>query len=362
MAQSPLRNRHLEPIINKDDNSYYTETGIDLGGLLVTPLQHILQNCESLLISPDGQLNRVPFEAIVIDQNHYLIDTHHISYLSTSRDLLRFGVLSSSSVHKSLVIANPNYDLELPASFPDSTANRYDTIQYSSILAPFSSLSGAEKEGSIVGAILGVQPLIGNQATKSALKECHAPQILHIATHGFFFSDPLSQSENENVPGVEDNRISWIAHLANPLLRAGLAFAGANTWFQSKKLPDIAENGVLTAEEITSLDLYGTSLVVLSACDTGLGELRVGEGVFGLRRAIGIAGAKSLIMSLWHVSDIATQELMLSLYQGIQSGMTISNALHQAQISLRMKFPDPYYWSAFIYQGDPLLRISELLA
>jgi len=118
-------------------------------------------------------------------------------------------------------------------------------------------------------------------------------------------------------------------------------------------LPDEAEDGILNAEDVTSLDLLATELVVLSACDTGLGDVKVGEGIFGLRRAFQLAGAKTLVMSLWKVPDLETQELMENFYQRLRSGEGRASALRQAQLAMKTKHTNPYYWGAFICQGDP---------
>ena len=141
--------------------------------------------------------------------------------------------------------------------------------------------------------------------------------------------------------------------LENPLLRSGLALAGANTWLRGGTPPSEAEDGLLTAEDVSGLDLLATELVVLSACETGLGQVQVGEGVFGLRRAFALAGAKTLVMSLWKVPDHETQQLMEYFYQGILKGRHRADALRDAQLALKANHPHPHYWGAFICQGDP---------
>jgi CHAT domain-containing protein len=117
-------------------------------------------------------------------------------------------------------------------------------------------------------------------------------------------------------------------------------------------LPPEAEDGLLTAEDVTGLDLLDTELVVLSACETGLGEVRTGEGVFGLRRAFIVAGARTLVMSLWKVPDEQTRELMIDFYRRVLHGQGVADALRDAQLAMKEKYPDPYYWGAFICQGD----------
>jgi len=142
--------------------------------------------------------------------------------------------------------------------------------------------------------------------------------------------------------------------LANPLLRSGLVLAGANTWLHGGTLPPEADDGFLTAEDITTLDLLNTELVVLSACDTGLGEVQVGEGVFGLRRAFILAGARTLVMSLWKIPDRQTQELMALFYRNVlTNNMPRADALRAAQLAMKKRYPNPLYWGAFICQGEP---------
>jgi hypothetical protein len=139
----------------------------------------------------------------------------------------------------------------------------------------------------------------------------------------------------------------------NPLLRSGLALAGANTWLEGGTPPPDAEAGLLTAEDVAGLDLTSTQLVVLSACETGLGEVRTGEGVFGLRRAFMLAGARTLVMSLWKVPDEHTCELMVDFYRRVLAGHGRAESLREAQMAMKAKHADPYYWGAFICQGDP---------
>ncbi len=142
--------------------------------------------------------------------------------------------------------------------------------------------------------------------------------------------------------------------MEKPALRSELALVETNTWLKGEMLPAEVEDGILTAGGFLSgLGLLVTELVVLSACETGLGKAQVGEGIFGLRRAFMLAGAKTLVMSLWKVPDKQTQELMSDFYRRILAGEARAEALRQAQLAMKKKYPDPYYWGAFICQGDP---------
>jgi CHAT domain-containing protein len=160
------------------------------------------------------------------------------------------------------------------------------------------------------------------------------PRLLHIATHGFFLQDPAGQ------------RTQFTTE--NPLLRSGLALAGANVGTA------LEDDGILTAMEASSLKLWGTKLVTLSACDTGVGEIRNGEGVYGLRRAFVIAGAETLVMTLWPVSDAITREPMEAYYAGLRAGFGRGDALRQAKLAM-LKQKDrqhPFYWASFIQSGE----------
>ena len=168
------------------------------------------------------------------------------------------------------------------------------------------------------------------------------PQILHIASHGYFMTD---LSETGNAARVYGTHTQSIA--ANPLLRSGLLLAGAE--YSILNSPELkAEDGILTAYEAMNLRLNGTELVVLSACETGLGDIRNGEGVYGLQRSFLIAGAQSVMMSLWNVNDSSTAELMTLFYQNWLSGQSKHQALKQAQLSVKQQRADPYYWGGFV--------------
>jgi CHAT domain-containing protein len=224
----------------------------------------------------------------------------------------------------------------------------------------FDRLPGTKVEGELIAGLLKVQPWLGAAAQEGWLKrDCRSPRILYLATHGFFLPDQ-NRSSGRRGPALEPlaDPLVGADRLSGPLpenamLRSGLALAGANTWLRSGNPPDEAEDGLLTAEDVSGLDLLATELVVLSACETGLGQIHVGEGVFGLRRAFVLAGAKTLIMSLWKVPDEQTRELMVSFYQHLMEGKGRAQALRQAQLAMRAKYPDPYYWGAFVCQGDP---------
>ena len=186
----------------------------------------------------------------------------------------------------------------------------------------------------------------GALATESVLKRAAGPRILHVATHGFFLSDqPSDLAESDDA--TLTTRGAPVGE--NPLLRSGLALAGANTHHGGN-----GEDGILTALEAAGLDLWGTKLVVLSACETGVGDTKSGDGVYGLRRSLVLAGAESQLMSLWRVDDKATRDLMVAYYKRLLASEGRSEALRQVQLDMlkRPTVEHPYYWAAFIPIGD----------
>jgi CHAT domain-containing protein/Tfp pilus assembly protein PilF len=302
-------------------------------------LEQALQGTRRLIIAPDGDLARVPFEVLPAGKDRRLIDDYEISYVSVGRDLLRPGAdVAMGARSDPVVVAAP--DFALGGAGPP---------------LEFSPLEGTSREGEKVARMLHVEPWLGSSAVESRLKAVKAPRILHLATHGFFLEDRLPGSEPDRA-GTEPmegaiGRPALASH-KNPLLRSGLALAGAETWVKGGQPPAEAEDGLLTAEDVTGMDLYGTELVVLSACQTGLGDVLVGEGVFGLRRAFVLAGSATLVMSLWKVPDDETCALMVDFHTRLLAGKGPAEALRLAQQELRSRCPEIARWGAFICQGD----------
>ncbi|HHH11710.1 MAG TPA: CHAT domain-containing protein, partial [Sorangium sp.] len=217
-----------------------------------------------------------------------------------------------------------------------------------SIKLTFHRLPGTAAEAASVGALLdGARVLTGAHANKDALRALAGPAILHLATHGFFLSKPAGEEAagNRGFDLVADTK-PRLPNIHNPLLRSGLALSGANRRRGGNQ-------GVLSALEASGLDLQGSRLVVLSACETGVGEVRQDEGVYGLRRAFVMAGAEALVMSLWKVNDDATRALMVAFYEHLKQGQGRREALRQAQLSLmaNQRTAHPHYWAGFILSG-----------
>ncbi len=195
-----------------------------------------------------------------------------------------------------------------------------------------------------------VRKHLGDEALEEVVKSVNNPQVLHFATHGYFLRDCGGMKNDGRTFGIDLKYYS-----ENPLLRSMLFFSGAENSINkdtSTNSNTKFEDGLLTAYEAMNLNLQNTELVVLSACETGLGTLKNGEGVYGLQRAFIQAGAKSLIMSLWKVNDSATQELMTFFYKTWLGGKSKREAFYSAQCELKKKYPEPYYWGAFVMVGE----------
>jgi CHAT domain-containing protein len=316
-----------------------------------------------VLLLPDGALNLVPFAALVDERQQYLINRYSFHYLTSGRDLLRLQVKQESK-SAGLVLADPAYG-EKEAEEKTLAGNRdiVKKTQGAKTNAPqlsqsvsmeqvfFRPLLGTAGEAEALKRLLPrARVLTKDQATETALKQADRPHILHIATHGYFLRD--LELPTANTPIGEAPRLPELTpggeKIENPLLRSGLALAGANLRRSGE------EDGILTALEAAGLDLWGTKLVVLSACDTGVGEVKNGEGVYGLRRALVLAGSETQVMSLWPVSDVATRDLMVDYYRRLQRGEGRGEALRQVQLQMlrNPKRRHPYYWASFIQSGE----------
>ena len=233
---------------------------------------------------------------------------------------------------------------------------------------PHGGIGGAKDIHDALGdsAYGPVKTFVGRDALEEVLKALPPPRVLHLATHGFFLDhesvDPPA-GDNESGAGAGWAR-GRLKRMDNPLLRSGIVLAGANT-IGDKEAPARAEDGWVTAEEVSQLNLRGTELVVLSACQTGLGDVSSGEGVFGLRRAFLFAGARTLVTSLFEVPDKETRELMRTFYAGLKSGQGKLDALHAAQRQLLQSRRNtggaahPFFWASFVMVGDPALFLDK---
>ncbi|MFT7222334.1 MAG: CHAT domain-containing protein/Tfp pilus assembly protein PilF, partial [Candidatus Azotimanducaceae bacterium] len=331
------------------------------------PIQEAIGDVEYVYLIPDGVLNILPFSALMTEDEEYLIQTTDIHILTSGRDLLPNDYELAEGDY--VIIAGPDYDADgivgsverAEAEGRRSAALRMGIRGAGTGLRglSFAPLPGAEKEGRIITDRVEANEeasrvYFGADAQEQVLANLSsAPEILHVATHGFFLEADdslrkrllkMQRSSEIQVPPPGDN----------PLLRSGLAFAGINTNAQLLGDIDTVNDGVLTALEVLGLDLSGTRLVVLSACETGLGEIHEGEGVYGLRRSFQEAGVAEVISSLWEVSDAGTQALMTDFYDRVLAGTPARDALRDTQLAL-IDSPEwgyPYIWSAFMIVGS----------
>ncbi|MBX7223277.1 MAG: CHAT domain-containing protein [Blastocatellia bacterium] len=320
------------------------QAGQDLYRKLMKPVLALTGPHQHLLLSPDGNLNLVPFAALVDDQGKFLVQQFSMTYLSSGRDLLRFQFKAASGKNF-VVLADPDYEKGPgPALFGAQSS-------------PLLRLLGTHQEGVKISEIFPETQLkMESNATEAVLKQVDAPIVLHIATHGFFLPAEKAPTTTTAQPVLKtDGQRSFLLtdvteiRKTNPLLRSGLFLAGANTGKSGT-----GEDGTLTALEATGLNLWGTELVTLSACETGLGDVLSGEGVYGLRRAFWLAGSESLVMSLWKVSDKATRDLMVAYYKRLKAGEDRGEALRQVQLEMlaRPKTRHPYFWAGFFQSGN----------
>jgi len=352
-----------------------------LAKLIWTPLAAHLGDAKRVYISPDGALSFIPFAALPgANRGTFVLDDYDLSYVASGRDLIRSGSISDEPV---LLIGNPDYgpagnDVSAkpnlatrPTSTPLLTAQRASGQQ-----GYFDPLAGTSAELQAVAKIerdAGKSPrvLTGKSATEAAVKSVRHPSVLFLATHGFFLpaqeasspDDPDNTSDLQTLNDISGAAIAGSAAVwqrfqeQGPMRRSGLALAGANDTLAGRHATG-GDDGILTAEEVIGIDLWGTKLVVLSACESGLGDLRGSEGVYGLRRAFALAGAQNLVMSLWQVDDKATSTLIPAMYARFTQGQNPQQALLAAQrdyIAAQRKeghYPHPYYWAAFVASGN----------
>jgi len=327
--------------LSKPKSEGVSDLGRALYDLTFAKIAPALDGATDLLIAPDGTLNLVPFAALVDDHREFLIKQFTFTYLTSGRDLLRLNVKTKAQ-SGGVIFSDPSFDGSAPGESGTSRGTR--SVDLSSINWP--QLPGTRQEAEQVQKTMKKFKLYaGAQATESQLKQLHGPSILHMATHGFFLKD----KSNSGSRGLDaSGPVAQPPAEENPLLRAGLVLAGAN------QLSSGTDDGILTALEATGLDLWGTQLVVLSACQTGDGKVTNGDGVYGLRRALVIAGAEALVMTLWQVDDFATRDLMVGFYRLLHKGSARSSALRDIQLEIlqQPKYAHPYYWAAFVPTGE----------
>lgn len=305
------------------------------------PLEERLKPGATVFLSCDGVFNKVNFNSLFeSNRNRFVIDDYRLHQLSNTRELVGRHNAAKNSTNSAALFGFADFNLGAVDVVSHSTKrNLARSLGFEGETIPV--LPATEKEVDGIAALLSkntwtAQNYKRSSATEENLKKAASPKLIHIATHGFFLSDvDMDDTESE---------LSQ-----NPLFRSGVLLAGAAVDRDESKRE---EDGVLTAYEAMNLNLDQTELVVLSACETGLGEVRNGEGVYGLQRSFLVAGANTVLMSLWQVDDVATQELMNAFYTFWLAGAEKSDAFRKAQLQIKEKYQIPYFWGAFVLIGN----------
>ena len=327
------------------------------------PIADQIKDKNKIYVSMGGVYNSINIQTLYNPEtSNYLSDEKDIQIVNSGRSFIQSKTKPETiySHNTAILMGFPNYNDSLMST------SHADLIAYSRDLKPdisdstttrggfsLTNLPGTKTEVEAIGKSMAsnkwdVNVLIANQATETILKNSNSPRVLHIATHGYFMNNLASlEDADSRLMGMNKEKV-----IENSLLQTGLFFAGANQTLKGNSIYKV-DNGILTAYEASCLDLRETELVVLSACETGRGEVKNGEGVYGLRKAFADAGAKNIIMSLWKVDDKVTQEFMTSFYSNwLNNKSTIRVAFNKTQQDIKAKYPQPYYWGAFILVGE----------
>jgi CHAT domain-containing protein len=336
--------------------------------------QALPSQTKRIIISPDWQLNFISFATLLTKDKQFLAQTYDVQYVASGRDLLR--ELKRSTAKEVVLFANPDFGLTstpMLAKAEDRSADagsksirgseKRDVEDWS-----FESLTGTQKERDELirkFARWGWTPtdFTAKEATKEALLKIHSPYILHLATHGFFAKEDPTSAKTEPDALLNDRQsVTKSKFFKNPMHRSGLALAGAQTTIDAWKreeVPPVENDGILTAEDVSTLDLQGTWLVTLSACDTGSGEARAGEGVMGLRRGFIQAGAQNLLMTLWPISDEVTLQIMSDFYEAAHKSGNAPEALAEVQRNWLVKLRTEKGLAQAVNLAGPFIMSSQ---
>jgi CHAT domain-containing protein/tetratricopeptide (TPR) repeat protein len=336
--------------------------------LLWQPLEAYLDNVQTIYYSPVALLNRIAFNAIYSKEKGLLIDNYHLVSLLSTRSLAMPEPvdmkITSAAIWGNIDYASGDAAAGVQGKRGEETIGeqqRSDTRQLHDedllletrnyTKGGWLPLTGTKNEMDTLKPLFKKYKIpfslfSGTAASEEAFKAMHgnSPQLLHIATHGFFLppSSPKGDSTHKGKPG------ELFKKQKNSMFRSGLVLAGGNNGWKGKKTLNGSEDGILTAFEIAQLDLSNTQITVLSACETALGDLQGNEGVIGLQRAFKVAGVKQMIASLWKVADYPTMELMTCFYRNWINGQSTREALRNAQLKIKTKYTNPYYWAGFV--------------
>jgi CHAT domain-containing protein/tetratricopeptide (TPR) repeat protein len=333
---------------------------------VLKPLEGYLGPAKRWVLSPDAALWLVPWAALPEKKGRYAVEGHLIHLVVSGRELTVKP--SGEKANAPAILADPDYDLGVGRAFAkarelgrvrggSTASSRGARIRSESLGDTFGRLQGTGDEARAIAPLMkiiaGVEPevFVEAAASETVFKALRSPKILVLSTHGFFLEDPKNDPA-EKTPGSETRSLP-----ANPLLRSGLILAGYNRALSVGEGDN--DDGLVTGLEVASCDLRATDLVVLSACETGLGKVRAGEGIAGLRQVFQLAGAKAVVASLWKVPDFESYQLMTTFFQSLSRGRGNAEALREAQLAMiadrrgRLGAAHPYYWAAFALTGFP---------
>lgn len=352
-----VANKFYRGIDVKDRSTAHPEK--DLYKLVWLPLESKLEGIKKIAYSPSGKLYGVAFQALRIDSSTLLMDKYHLQQYTSTRQVAFRKQGEIQAKPKSIVLFG-NADFAMDSLQLSKLRNKGNNSELTAAVPSVATRGGPgpgwpDLPGTAEEVIkirdlftrnkLGTRAYVQKEASEENLKSLSGtvtPQVIHIATHGFFL--PEKKLSKNDAGAVRGNTYS----LANdPLFRSGLILSGGNYAWSGKTPVEGVEDGIVTAYEISQLNLSSTELVVLSACETALGDIKGSEGVFGLQRAFKMAGVKKMIVSLWQVPDKETAELMTSFYSYWMGGKKIETAFEQAQADMRKKY-SPFYWAAFV--------------
>jgi len=317
----------------------------DLYDRLAAPLEPHLEGIRTVWIAPDGGTVLIPFGALIDPDGHYWVERTEFVYLTSGRDLL-LSKLALPSQRPPLVVAAPDYDAERPAG---AGASREASERRSpeSAALQFPPIASSQTGALEVGRLLGVTPLTGAEASAAAMKSARAPRVLHVAVDGFFLPDQIPERTTRwgSILGIDPQLRPPATE--NPLLRSGFALAGAN------RRANDGGRGLMTAQEIAGLDLWGTQLVGIAARGIESGEATIDQAVYALRRSVVLAGAEAQFANLWTTDSRAAAELATAYYERLLAGEGRSEALRSVQLEMLRSEnrSHPFYWASFIPIG-----------
>ncbi len=329
--------------------------------LVWKPVEKYMANIKKIYFAPTSDLYKIPFAALSIDSTRFLGDKYELVQLNSTASIIDRHQEFLNKADKLKLYGGIKYDAD-SLTMVNATSVYYNTSVGSGSLPEiaerdtgFQYLPGTEDEvrgieKSAMLAGFNVSLLLGIDATEESFKSMAgkaSPSVLHVATHGFFFPDQKND-KTDSTPQLFETNGAGFKQSGNPLFRSGLLFAGANNTWRGKPIAGI-DDGILTAYEVSDMYLANTKLVVLSACETALGDIMGSEGVYGLQRAFKMAGVQNLVMSLWQVPDKETSEFMKVFYRNIFNKESISKAFYLTQIYMKRIYRhEPYKWAAFI--------------